>query len=137
MAVALEKGLHPDDRFNLIQFNSDSQLLFEQSVPADAVGKAAAKDFIDALTADGGTNMAPALREAMSLPLQSGLLRQIVFVTDGSVGNEEDLLLQFGNLNSKGLFARAGIAQLGFERSDTRAEHGRLGRVVVRSTTLT
>ena len=32
----------------------------------------------------------------MDLPLHAGLLRQIVFITDGSVGNEADLLLQIG-----------------------------------------
>jgi Ca-activated chloride channel family protein len=34
---------------------------------------------------------------AMSLPPQDGLLRQIVFITDGSVGNEQELLLQVGD----------------------------------------
>ena len=42
--------------------------------------------------------MAPALQRAMRLPAQDGLLRQIVFVTDGSVGNESELLLQIGEL---------------------------------------
>ncbi|MDX1380593.1 MAG: marine proteobacterial sortase target protein, partial [Xanthomonadales bacterium] len=95
--AALRLGLEflgPDDRFNLIRFASDTERLFEVSAPADAISLAQAEDFIDALAADGGTNMGPALQLAMSLPAQAGLLRQIVFVTDGSVGNEQDLLLQ-------------------------------------------
>ncbi len=98
--AALFQGLdrlQPDDHFNLIEFNSDSHMLFDQSVPADDAGMVAAMDFIDDLAANGGTNMAPALRDAMSLPVQDGLMRQIVFVTDGSVGNEEDLLLQIAD----------------------------------------
>ena len=98
--AALYQGLdrlEPDDRFNLIEFNSDSRVLFERSLPADEAGMVEAMDFIDALAANGGTNMAPALRDAMSLPRHKGLLRQIVFVTDGSVGNEDDLLLQIGD----------------------------------------
>jgi len=95
--AALRLGLEflgPDDRFNLIRFASGAERLFETSPPADAVSLARAGDFIDALTADGGTNMGPALHLAMGLPAHAGLLRQIVFVTDGSVGNEQDLLLQ-------------------------------------------
>jgi Ca-activated chloride channel family protein len=86
--------LRPDDHFNLIRFASDSHMLFRQSVVADEVNLVEAMDFIDGLTASGGTDMAPALHDAMSLPAQQGLLRQIVFITDGSVGNEEQLLLQ-------------------------------------------
>jgi Ca-activated chloride channel family protein len=90
------KFLGPDDRFNLIQFNSDSERLFNESVPAYSSYLEEAVAFIDDLSANGGTMMAPALGMAMNLPVQDGLLRQIVFVTDGSVGNERDLLLQIG-----------------------------------------
>jgi Ca-activated chloride channel family protein len=41
--------------------------------------------------------MAPALHDALSLPAQHGLLRQVVFITDGSVGNEQELLLQIAH----------------------------------------
>jgi len=97
--AALKFGLQflgPDDRFNLIQFNSNSELLFSESVPVYPSYVEEAVAFIDELSANGGTVMAPALGMAMNLPVQEGLLRQIVFVTDGSVGNEQDLLLQIG-----------------------------------------
>jgi len=97
--AALRQGLQflgPEDRFNLIQFNSNSQLLFSESVPVYPAYLHEAADFIDALAANGGTVMAPALDMAMRLPEQDGLLRQIVFITDGSVGNEHELLLQIG-----------------------------------------
>jgi Ca-activated chloride channel family protein len=95
--AALRLGLEflgPDDRFNLVRFASEAELLFDTSAQVDALALARAETFIDQLTADGGTNMAPALQLAMGLPVQDGLLRQIVFITDGSVGNEQDLLLQ-------------------------------------------
>jgi len=98
--AALYHGLDrlgSEDRFNLIEFNSDSRVLFAGSVPADGAGLVEAMDFIDGLSADGGTNMAPALHDAMTLPEQAGLLRQIVFITDGSVGNEDDLLVQIAD----------------------------------------
>lgn len=97
--AALYQGLdrlEPGDWFNLVRFSDDSERLFDRSVPAGDAELETAMDFIDELSADGGTDMAPALEDAMSLPPLPGLLRQIVFITDGSVGNEEDLLLQIG-----------------------------------------
>jgi len=97
--AALKLGLQflgPDDRFNLVRFSSDSELLFAESEPANPFYLQLAADFIDSLSANGGTEMAPALSMAMKLPEQDGLLRQIIFVTDGSVGNEQELLLQIG-----------------------------------------
>ncbi len=97
--AALKLGLGflgPDDRFNLIRFASDSERLFAESEPVYPAFLQEAEEFIDDLSADGGTVMAPALGMAMNLPRQDGLLRQIVFVTDGSIGNEQELLLQIG-----------------------------------------
>ncbi len=97
--AALRLGLgylSENDRFNLIHFNSDSHPLFPQSMPVYTGYLLEAEAFIDNLQANGGTNMAPALDMALNLPPQAGLLRQVVFITDGSVGNEAELLLQIG-----------------------------------------
>jgi Ca-activated chloride channel family protein len=97
--AALKLGLQflgPDDRFNLIRFSSDSERLFRESEPVYPAFMREAEEFIEDLSADGGTVMAPALSMALNLPRQDGLLRQIVFVTDGSIGNEQELLLQIG-----------------------------------------
>jgi len=84
-------GLQPEDRFNVIEFNTHTNPLFAASVPADALAVNKAKNFVKRLRADGGTNMRPALQRALrTLPLESHL-RQIIFITDGSVGNEEGL----------------------------------------------
>lgn len=88
--------LGPDDRFNLVRFSSDSEKLFDESVPVYPAYLEQATAFIENLSANGGTVMAPALSKAMNLPQQDGLLRQVIFVTDGSVGNEQELLLQIG-----------------------------------------
>ncbi len=80
------------DLFNLVQFNSDTEVLFTRSVPVTQSNLIAARLYIDALAANGGTVMAPALHAAFVLPRQPGLLRQVIFVTDGSVSNEKELL---------------------------------------------
>jgi Ca-activated chloride channel family protein len=93
--AALFRGLDEldvADYFNLIQFNSETEALFARPVAADRPNLAAARDYLAALEANGGTVMAPALEAALSMPRQDGLLRQVVFITDGSVGNERELL---------------------------------------------
>jgi Ca-activated chloride channel family protein len=58
----------------------------------DAGTRATALRFIARLEADGGTMMHPALEMAFDMRATPGLLRQVVFITDGSVGNETEVL---------------------------------------------
>lgn len=85
-------SLGPDDYFNLLQFASNTEQLFEQSVPVTSTSLYAAHNFINSLWAGGGTNMKPALKAALVPPQVPHLMRQVVFITDGSVGNESELL---------------------------------------------
>ncbi len=87
-------SLGPDDYFNLLQFNSHTGALFERSTPNDPASLARARDFITGLRANGGTNMAPALEQALAGDANHGLMRQVVFITDGGVSNETELLQQ-------------------------------------------
>jgi Ca-activated chloride channel family protein len=84
-------GLRPGDRFNVIEFNSGMRPLFRKPVVADTTSVGGARDFVRALQANGGTNMRPALEFALNSAAPESHLRQIVFITDGSVGNEEEL----------------------------------------------
>jgi Ca-activated chloride channel family protein len=85
-------SLGPDDYFNLLQFNSDTEQLYDQSVPVTRNSLYVAQNFINNLDANGGTDMAPALRSALAMPETPYLMRQVVFITDGAVGNETELL---------------------------------------------
>jgi Ca-activated chloride channel family protein len=80
------------DTFNIIRFSSDATSLFEQPQVADARARDLAERYIDGLVADGGTEMKLALDLAFATPPSSESLRQIVFVTDGSVSNEAELV---------------------------------------------
>jgi len=98
-------GLKTGDRFNVIEFNSYHHALFPTSVSADPSRIAAAKRFVRSLQANGGTNMQPALEFALQSAPAESYLRQIVFITDGAVGNEEGLYqLIEANLGSSRLF---------------------------------
>ncbi len=84
-------GLKPSDRFNVIQFNSVTHALFSNSVDASPHRLRQAQAYVRSLQADGGTEMRTALEKALRSDFDDNYLRQIIFVTDGSVGNEEAL----------------------------------------------
>lgn len=96
---ALKYGLQqlqPEDSFNIVTFNHEAMLYSEQLLPATSSTIARALRFVDGLDADGGTEMAAALKAAFSIktydqPNSTRWLNQIVFITDGSVGNETAL----------------------------------------------
>ncbi|WP_281645694.1 marine proteobacterial sortase target protein [Parendozoicomonas sp. Alg238-R29] len=88
--------LAPQDRFNIVEFNSDFRVLYPQPVAADRKNIRQALSYIRSLKASGGTEMAPALQAALAEQDETpkGYIRQVVFMTDGSVGNEEALFQQ-------------------------------------------
>jgi Ca-activated chloride channel family protein len=89
LQVAL-RGLRPVDRFNLVRFDSGVEALFDTARPATVANLRQARDFVARLQASGGTEMAPALALALRDD-GAASLRQVVFVTDGAVGNEQAL----------------------------------------------
>jgi Ca-activated chloride channel family protein len=89
LAIAV-KRLSPRDRFNLIEFNSETTALFVASAPASDRNKEAALEWLNGLQANGGTEMVEALQRALAATA-GNRLRQVVFVTDGSVSNESQL----------------------------------------------
>ncbi len=85
------KRLNRGDKFNIIEFNSYTRSLFNDPRYVDGSSIQKAKLFVNGLSADGGTEMAPALQTAFANKETEGYLRQVVFITDGSVGNEDEL----------------------------------------------
>jgi Ca-activated chloride channel family protein len=91
MLLALDR-LREGDRFNVIEFNSSTRALFSSPMAVDASTLERARSFVRSLRAQGGTEMKPALEAAFASPRRDDLMRQIVFLTDGAVGNEAELL---------------------------------------------
>jgi len=85
------KGLQPQDLFNVIEFNSSTDVLYQQSVEASTNNVNSALAFVRQLKANGGTEMRPALAAALHTPSRETHLRQIIFITDGSVGYEDEM----------------------------------------------
>lgn len=97
LRLALD-GLRAEDRFNLIRFDDDTRVLFPEVQPATPRHLALARRAVRGLEAEGGTEMQRALLEALDTVGDEGAsdaerLRQVVFITDGAVGNEHQLFL--------------------------------------------
>jgi Ca-activated chloride channel family protein len=84
--------LDGQDRFNVIEFNSVTRTLWSDARQATSGNLVEAKKFVEALESTGGTEMMPALIAALrdSSPNDSSV-RQIIFMTDGQVSNEQQL----------------------------------------------
>ena len=90
LALALSR-LTPQDRFNVIQFNSYTSKLFPNAVPVNGNTLQEAQRYARSLVATGGTEIAGALDAALTNSDNPAVIRQVVFMTDGSVGNEDQL----------------------------------------------
>lgn len=94
-------ALRPSDRFQVIAFdNMLEEIPFGQGMLIEAADRSRfrATEWLQKIESRGGTEMAPALSRAADL-LGGGYLerdRVLVFVTDGQVGNEAQLMKLLG-----------------------------------------
>jgi len=83
--------LRPADRFRLIAFSSGVREFRSGFTIATGPNLAAAREFIDGLVADGGTNISGALETALGSAVAEERLPLVIFLTDGlpSVGEQQ------------------------------------------------
>jgi Ca-activated chloride channel family protein len=103
--------LTPSDRFNVIRFDNTMDVLFSDTVPADAEHVAQAKAFVSALEARGGTEMVPPMKAALTdrRGSESNVVRQVIFLTDGEIGNEQQLFETIGAMRGRSRIFMVGI----------------------------
>lgn len=85
------------DRFNVIEFNNKADKLFDDPKQVSSESINMAISYIDKLQARGGTEMSSALRMALNGDHKTDRIRQVIFLTDGCVGNEEALFSLISN----------------------------------------
>lgn len=88
--------LNENDSFNIIAFSDSVDLLFSHTEMVTAQNIKQAQQFIHNLQADGGTEMYRPLSQALVMAKNnhqsSQAIRQVVFITDGAVANEFELM---------------------------------------------
>ncbi len=93
--------MNAKDTFQIIAFNSTQQTFAAKPQAVSEEMKAKARQFIDALQANGGTWMAPAVEKACAIPADANRLRIVTFMTDGYVGNDYEVMGMVKKLRGK------------------------------------
>ncbi len=99
--------LNAEDRFEVIRFSTEAEAVFGELVPADANHRDKARQFLDEVSAIGGTAIEEALTLAMktaAAKAESGRPAQILFLTDGkpTLGATEDEVILKSMERAKG-----------------------------------
>lgn len=87
----LVSDLRETDTFNLVLFSGASAHMADKSVPANAENIQRAIQIIDEQEGSGGTELAPALRDALSIPGSDNASRSVVIITDGYIYGEKEI----------------------------------------------
>lgn len=89
------QGLNPDDTFSIIDFSDTTQQLSPVPLPNTQKNQSRAIAYINQLTAGGGTEMLRGIQAVLNFPVTDpGRLRSIVLLTDGYIGNENQILTE-------------------------------------------
>jgi Ca-activated chloride channel family protein len=88
---ALVGSLGDEDRLELIEFSDEPRRWMKGPVAATAKARREALAWLAKLQAGGCTEMGEALLEALA-PLREGAQRQVILVTDGQIGFEDEIM---------------------------------------------
>jgi len=95
-ALQILEGLGAGDAFNVIDYSDSIESFSDKPAVIDAQTKEAARKYIEALSANGGTNIHDALIEALRQPPTEGALPMVLFLTDGlpTVGQTSEVAIR-------------------------------------------
>lgn len=98
--------LRETDTFNLLLFSGDSAQMSPTSVPATSKNIWKALALINQEQGYGGTELAPALKNAIDIPKEDDTARSIIVITDGYISNEMDIFdLIHENMDTTSFFS--------------------------------
>ncbi|AFZ05647.1 Vault protein inter-alpha-trypsin domain-containing protein [Oscillatoria nigro-viridis PCC 7112] len=87
------QGLNPNDTFTIIDFANTAKALSTNPLANTAANRQSAINYIQNLQANGGTELLNGIQAVMNFPAAAtGRLRSIVLITDGYIGNENEVL---------------------------------------------
>ena len=93
-AVAAEvlRNLHPEDTFQVLNFDTSVTKFAPTAVPASQQNVQRALPYVANFWGGGGTDVRVAAQEAMVPPNDPARLRMVLFMTDGFIGNDDEVL---------------------------------------------
>jgi Ca-activated chloride channel family protein len=131
-AKALQ-ALGPRDTFNLIRFAGDNEVYSKDPLPNDRQAIASAIAWLNRQQGAGGTELLAAIKTAFARPADPNRLRVVVFLTDGYVGNDAEILSAIGKILGDARIYTVGIgSSVNHHLLDRMADLGRGAYVFVR-----
>lgn len=85
------ENLRPVDRIQIVSFANEARRMSDTSLAVDAANRGRILSWINGLRSEGGTEMLSGLKEALGAPKTRGLARHVVLLTDGYIGNEDEI----------------------------------------------
>lgn len=84
--------LDENDTFQIIRFSSSASTFGKDPVPATKRNIERAVRYVDELQGEGGTMAIEGVKAALDFPHDSRRMRVVSFMTDGYIGNEDEIL---------------------------------------------
>ena len=85
-------NVDPRDTFQIIRFSENASGFAPRPVPATAMNVKRGLAYLDQLRGEGGTMMIEGIRASLGFPEDPSRLRIVMFLTDGYIGNEAEIL---------------------------------------------
>lgn len=84
--------MNTGDTFQIITFSDHASQFGNAPIPATPENLHNAKTYVRSLNANGGTMMLNGINAALNFPHDPNRIRYVVFLTDGYIGNESEIL---------------------------------------------
>lgn len=125
MRLALS-NLNPGDTFQIVRFSESASALSPEPLSNTPENVELGLQYVDEMTGSGGTQMIEGVRAALSPPNDPDRMRIVLFMTDGYIGNEYEILGEVGDLlNETRLFSLGVGSSVNRYLLDKLAEVGR------------
>lgn len=87
-------GLNPSDTFAILDFSNSVRQLSLAPLPNTPENRQNAINYINKLHAAGATEMLGGIKKAINFPAPAGRLRTVVLLSDGYIGNENEIFAE-------------------------------------------
>ena len=120
------RRLREDDTFRMIRFAGAADQLNPDALPATRVNIERGLSYLDGMRGGGGTEMLAGVRAALDAAKDPYRLRMVLFLTDGYIGNEAEILRRVGgSIGSSRIFSFGVGSSVNRYLLDRLAETGR------------
>lgn len=116
LITALLESLHSWEKFNVIFFSGNTNVLAKNSLDANAANIKKMKKMLDDLVGNGRTNLLGALEAAEKIKIPESYSRSIITITDGEISVEPEVFRHINEHVGDTNFFSFGIGGYGINR---------------------